>query len=703
VSVQKRAIVVDAPSLDAATRLAAVLDQFISGEPSLGGPSGSDGDRSEVTVVIVPELGAFAKGSPAATDPALVETLIDLLHERGYTNVVVGAGADESAGWAANREAYALVDLLGYRFVTDAGRDYDVVDLSQDLIEAPFERGDVMAGTNLNAAWVDAGLRIVFAANTTHGSNGYHLGLGTVMRVVPEADRMQLSAPPGDVVAELLAVTPVRLTIIDAIESCHGSGGGRAPKPISTNTVIAANDVWTADTIGAIKMGLDPAVSPLFARAPARTDLEIIGSLDVYDGFIAPHPLVLDSMSQLNSSPWLSQLVRPWTQVLDPELFALESPIDATLNEKLAPWFADVDNDPLAFGALVFAGYATGTAQRAMDTYRILYDKDSVQRSDVPLGFDPDSFAPSAYRSIVPELRGLERLLDEAKEHRPRLRWRYLDETVLFDYRRDLPIDFDEFAAAVDVAKTISYMNDYLGGVVVELQYDDEGRSIRQAERNLYLPQPNYLALSGGKPIDVCKLEIVEYGTDRHSLYWKTIASPNDSASYDDGIVTFDRTNAGTAVTIFGRQLFTLPPLWAAIDLGLAPDLKAHLVTDAYATFFDRTLANLEALVEGRDIRIGKPRTATPAPLPSSTLERLAEDALDWLNTMSASIKGSTATETDNQVGEVDDDGFVHFKAEHNGHRDSLIAPVLTNAAGFWAELVDAGLRDLATTPSRTT
>ena len=188
-SVRHRAVVVDAPSLDAATRLAAAIDHLSAGEPFFRGATPSDGDRSQVPVVIVPELGGFATGSPAATDPALVETLIDLLHERGYTNVVVGAGADESATWAGNRDAYALVDLLGYRFFTAAGRDYDIVDLSEDVIDVPFRPGNVLAGTALSAAWVNSGLRIVFAANATHASNGYHLGLGTVMRVLPAADR----------------------------------------------------------------------------------------------------------------------------------------------------------------------------------------------------------------------------------------------------------------------------------------------------------------------------------------------------------------------------------------------------------------------------------------------------------------------------------------------------------------------------------
>ena len=38
------------------------------------------------------------------------------------------------------------------------------------------------------------------------------------------------------------------------------------------------------------------------------------------------------------------------------------------------------------------------------------------------------------------------------------------------------------------------------------------------------------------------------------------------------------------------------------------------LVTHAYQTFFDRTMANFEALVEGRDIRIGRPVDEPAAP-----------------------------------------------------------------------------------------
>ena len=266
---------------------------------------------------------------------------------------------------------------------------------------------------------------------------------------------------------------------------------------------------------------------------------------------------------------------------------------------------------------------------------------------------------------------------------------------MLFDYRRTLPVAFEEFVRMVDVARAISFMNDYLGGVVVELEHDEHGRSTRQAERNLYLPQPNYLVLSGGDAIDVGKLEIVEYGESRHRLYWKTVKSQNESAIYDDGIVTFDRTETGTAVTIFGRQLFTLPPVWAAVDLGLAPELKDQLVTDAYQTFFDRTVANLEALTEGRDIHIGRSPNHPDGPRPSVALEDLAERALEHLHAFTESIRQPSSV--DDTSFEVDELGFTHVRSSSSEKRDDGNERVVADVAAFWLELVDAGIRDLVT------
>ena len=173
-------------------------------------------------------------------------------------------------------------------------------------------------------------------------------------------------------------------------------------------------------------------------------------------------------------------------------------------------------------------------------------------------------------------------------------------------------------------------------------------------------------------PIDVSKLEVVEYGENRHRLYWKTVLSENGSAAYDDGIATFERTMDGTLITITGRQQFTLPTFWQVFDLNLVPKLKAHLVTHAYQTFFDRTIANFEALVEGRDIRIGRPTDET-APQPMEQimplLQRVGEIAIPLLQRLAGTRGQSGARE----ACRIDTDGFVHIYADPIGRLGNCV------------------------------
>ncbi|HEY2620562.1 MAG TPA: hypothetical protein VGI78_24700, partial [Acetobacteraceae bacterium] len=162
-----------------------------------------------------------------------------------------------------------------------------------------------------------------------------------------------------------------------------------------------------------------------------------------------------------------------------------------------------------------------------------------------------------------------------------------------------------------------------------------------------------------GKPIDVSKLEVVEYGADRHRLFWKTVLSENGSATYDDGIATIERIADGTRVTITGRQQFTLPPFWQVFDPAFVPGLKDRLVTHAYQTFFDRTIANFEALVEGRDVRIGRPVDEPALPAAERLmpmLERIGEIAMPLLQKLSGK-PDPTATGASHRL---DADGFVH-------------------------------------------
>lgn len=217
-------------------------------------------------------------------------------------------------------------------------------------------------------------------------------------------------------------------------------------------------------------------------------------------------------------------------------------------------------------------------------------------------------------------------------------------------------------------------MNDYLGGRAVALDHDDEGRVVRQAERNLYLPQPNYVALWGGLPIDVGKIEVAHHRTDSCSLYWKTITSANDSAVADDGKVSFERSALGTTVVILGRQQFVLPRALHFVEQRLDPTLRDRLVTHAYATFFSRTIANFEALVEGRDIRIGRGATraddpSAGEPMPSAALEKLVDDLVDWMG----NLGGDVGVEVERGL-VIDSDGFTHVPGTSP---EPLVATVL--------------------------
>jgi uncharacterized protein (DUF362 family) len=646
-------------------------------------------------------MGGFAAGSPTATDPSLVEALIDLLHDRGFTNIAVVSAADSSALWAANRDVYALSDLLGYRFVTPKGRNYDIIDLGDTPDHDIFPTTSALHGCGLSREWLDADIRIIFSKNRTDEADGYALCLDTLIGVLPLTDKdlhYRYRRHPGDVVTALISAAPVHIALIDAIVSTHGSAGQRAPTPIATETIIAARHPVLADYAGALRMGLDPSVSPLFERVqrthPLPRRYTVSGSLAPYADWInVPAPLLRTTQMRSNAE-MLDRLVTPWLQQLDSELFPLKNPLDARLHAMLASTFAN--NHWLA----VLANALIGFIGEAIAAYRVMFDKDALHHEAVPLAIDTAAIPPGAFDDLVEELLGLEPIAEAAPDVSDTLRWRYVGQAVVFRYTKFLPIDFELFVRMVDIARTIQFMNDYLGGVVVPLLHDDARRPIRQAERNIYLPQPNYIVLYQGKPIDVSKLEVLEYADDRQRLYWKTIASENASATYDDGIATFARDADGTRITIVGRQQFALPLFWQVIDLDLVPDLKAPLVTHAYQTFFDRTIANFEALVEGREIRIGRP-TDEPSPLPIEQvmplLQRIGEIAMPLAQKFMGTSQ-SVAVEPNQWI---DDDGFTHITPTASAHEPLAQAESwITEVGRFLDGYRLAAQRDLIDTSS---
>ena len=621
------------------------------------------------SAVIVPALDAFAAGSPTATDPALVEHLLELLFELGVTEASVGSTRGTASLWLENRDVFMVADLLGYRYETPSGRPYEVIDLSEDLSSNVFGEDGPLARTGLSRAWLEADLRLVFSANRTDDDDGYALCLSTLLSVLPQADKdyhYRHRREPGEVISALLSAAPVHFAFIDAMVSSHGEGAARAPSPLVTDTIIAASDPALADYLGAMKMGLDPFVSRLAApslrHARPTPQTRILGALEPYPGWVNVSPALIASTAARRASLAGDRSIRPVLQQVDRDIFPFKDPANDWLNKALSGLAAAGGDSAL----LTLANIWLGELGKAAETYGVMIDKDALRRREASINIDPTKLRAADYDGLPAELLGQAALLRGVPADADGVRWRFDDGAVLFDGARRIAQPFEDFAASVEIHRTIQYMNDYIGGQALATRRDKQGRVTRQVERNLYLPQPNYTAIGGGVAIDVTKIETIEYAPRRQRMFWKTVKSENDSAIADDGVVTFEALGEDTLVTIWGRQHFRLPPIWAAIDQGLDPAMKRTLVSQAYGQFFNRTFANLEAVSEGRDVRIGKPWSDAPEgePLPverlSGFVRKLQSDGrLD----VPAALKGAVRASAEIKPLRIDADGFRHFDA----------------------------------------
>lgn len=621
------------------------------------------------SAVIVPALDAFADGSPTATDPVLVEHLLDLLFELGVTEAAVGSTRGTASLWLENRDVFMVADLLGYRYETPNGRPYEVIDLSEDLSSNIFGEDGPLARTDLSRTWLEADLRLVFSANRTDEDDGYALCLSTLLSVLPQADKdyhYRHRREPGEVISALLSAAPVHFAFIDAMVSSHGEGAARAPESLVTDTIIATSDPALADYLGAMKMGLDPFVSRLAApslrHARPTPQTRILGSLEPYPGWVNVSPALIASTASRRASLAGDRSIRPVLQRVDRDIFPFKDPANDWLNKALSGLAAAGGDSAL----LTLANIWLGELGRAAETYGVMIDKDALHRREASINIDPAKLRTADYDGLPAELLGQAALLQGLPTDADGVRWRFDDGAILFDGARRIAQPFKDFAAAVEIHRTIQYMNDYIGGQALATRRDKQGRVTRQVERNLYLPQPNYTAIGGGVAIDVTKIETIEYTPRRQRMFWKTVKSENDSAIADDGVVTFEALGEDTLVTIWGRQHFRLPPIWAAIDQGLDLAMKRALVSQAYGQFFNRTFANLEAVSEGRDVRIGKPWSDAPEgePLPVERLSGFvrklqSEGQLD----IPAALKRAVRAGAEIKPLRIDADGFRHFDA----------------------------------------
>ena len=598
---------------------------------------------------------------PTPGAPEVVHAVVDLLQERGCSSVVVGASVHSYDRDRGHRSVQDLARLAGLSGRTGTGTPYEVVDLGSDLMAAPVPDTSVLSGHLVSRTWAESSARVVVGRAVTDLTDGYAACLATLLGAAPEV----AGAEPADVAADLLAHLPPALAVVDALAASVGPDGGRLPQLLDSSRLVVATDVLAAETATATLLGLDRSASPLVQRALAELDPggRTEGLLAPLEGARGAHPLARAAARSVAAEPRLARVLSAATGGPDDGTAAAD-PVLSTVRAVLTPLVVAAD-DPAGHLPLTAVLGAVGAARQGSLAWSTGVDKGTVDRREVPLGFDPAAYPASEYDALPTFFAPFDAMVVGLPENGDGMRWRLVDGATVFQVGREVRADFDEWVARVDVAAGISLMADYLGGRRVTVASTSSGGTTRvhQAERNLYLPQPNYLAAWGGQPIDVCKIELVERSADCHRLTWRTVSSPNGSAEYDDGSLTFTRSPSGTDVVVRGRQLFALPATWAGIDLAAVPELRNPLLEEAYRRFFTTTFDNLEACFEGREFRIGRPPMDPTEPLLTQALDLVLGAVTDWLGDGPSASKGAGSVGDARTSGpEVDAQGFRHVR-----------------------------------------
>lgn len=568
--------------------------------------------KDQFLVLIKPNLAMFFKDVVTITDPQLVEYLVDRLHDLGYSNVILGEAQNTFFKWLENREIPGIAKAAGYKFKTPKGREYEFVDLDKEEAMYAFPKAFSLSEVPISNYWVKADFRISFAKNKTHEQYAYTLCLKNLLGTLPRWDKhlhYHSRLKVFDVCLELYRQYPVHFNIIDAYISNHGNAGAQVASPIKTETIIAGADTILVDWVGALKMGLDPHLSPLNDKALDLMGLpdkyQVIGSLDRYKGWRNVHPLICDSFLRLDEAEAVRRFLWPGSFANDKRLFPWKTMRARLVNMIMSPFWARTDRYFVLRWFFIFINYSLVFCYFMKRVLTTLFFKKWVMRKVLPINLPEDEFEDEDYEKLPEALRPLEELA-EALPRNSRYCYTFVDDAILYCHERDVDYDFNAFVSKVDICKAVTYMKDYVGGRTIQKTFDNE-RCINQLERTVFLPQPNLFVLFNGLDVDITKIQKIEYGKDFHKIFWKTVSSDNRSGIYDEGTVIFSRHNFKTRIRIVVHQKFLYPWILRWANVALWPRLRRFIMLRIYRNFFKKTIDNYCAVAQGEYEPMGKP------------------------------------------------------------------------------------------------
>ena len=260
---------------------------------------GLDSLPSQTKVFIKPNIVFWTKAVPfpkwgVVTTSRVVEDMVVLLKERGIDDITIGEGTVIAKPKDLETPAHAF-KTLGYDVLE---KRYGVKYFN--TFERPFVKVDAGEGItlNFNRDILESDFVVNLPVLKTHSQTVVSLGIKNLKGTIdiPSRKKCHIAMPGLDLhrmVSKLFLPMPPMFTLIDGIYT-QERGPNVDGQARRSNLLVASSDVLSADRVGAMLLGIEPAKVPHLVHAAQAlhrpvdlSDVELVG--EKIEDVASPH------------------------------------------------------------------------------------------------------------------------------------------------------------------------------------------------------------------------------------------------------------------------------------------------------------------------------------------------------------------------------------------------------------------------------
>lgn len=260
---------------------------------------GLDSLPSQAKVFIKPNIVFWTKAVPfpkwgVVTTSRVVEDMVVLLKERGIDDITIGEGTVIAKPKDLETPAHAF-KTLGYDVLE---KRYGVKYFN--TFERPFVKVDAGEGItlNFNRDILESDFVVNLPVLKTHSQTVVSLGIKNLKGTIDIPSRKKCHSPtPGldlhRMVSRLFLPMPPMFTLVDGIYT-QERGPNVDGQARRSNLLVASSDVLSADRVGAMLLGIEPAKVPHLVHAAQAlrrpvdlSDVEVVG--EKIEDVASPH------------------------------------------------------------------------------------------------------------------------------------------------------------------------------------------------------------------------------------------------------------------------------------------------------------------------------------------------------------------------------------------------------------------------------